>query len=254
MRFQEIQSKPPLISLDHTPRGSAVETLDGRAQVVVYLCLTTSVLVVSDWRFLVALSAIPATIALFARLTWRETRGAWIWLLVLTSIFAVPNLLFGKGFDYTMRNALKLLATFLATIVVVRTIDPRTYGVIWRGFGAPDKLAFVMNLMMRYVPTLIHDFEATKDAQRARGLELESLKGGFITRVRRLAPLLIPVFARSVAESTDVEQAMDMRAFGSAKRRTWLRELHFHARDIVAITGGLALVASCVVYALLGRA
>jgi energy-coupling factor transport system permease protein len=129
----------------------------------------------------------------------------------------------------------------------VRAINPRDYGVLWRGLGAPDKLAFTMNLMMRYVPTLSRDFAQTMDAQRARGLELDKPKGGFAERVRRFAPLVIPVIVRSVVDSTDVADAMEMRSFGAVRRRSWIRALRYRARDLILIgigSLGLALAAA----------
>jgi energy-coupling factor transport system permease protein len=243
-----------MTSFDYNPRGSWVETFDARAQIVFYLCFTTSVLIVRDWRALLGLCVVAAIIALSARLPWRETRRAWLYLFVFIVIFTIPNMLFGKGIGFAARNALMLLAVFLATIVIGRTIDPRSCGVVLRGLGVSDKLAFSMNLTMRYVPTLVQDFGETIDAQKARGLELDKPKGGFVGRVRRRASLLIPVFARSLAEATDVENAMDLRAFGATKHRTWLHELHWRARDNAAIAAGVCLLVAIILFALLTRA
>ena len=236
-----------VISFDYTPRGSVVESFDPRAQVIFYLAFTTSVLLITNPLVLGGMIAVAAGIALLARLTWRETRQAWIALVVIVAIFTVLNLITGRGVEYAFVNALKLFATFLATSVAVRAINPRDYGVLWRGLGAPDKLAFTMNLMMRYVPTLSRDFAQTMDAQRARGLELDKPKGGFAERVRRFAPLVIPVIVRSVVDSTDVADAMEMRSFGAVRRRSWIRALRYRARDLVLIVLGvigLALAAA----------
>lgn len=234
-----------MISFDYAPRGSAIETFDPRAQIVFYLCFTTGVLLTMDPLVLGGLIAVALIIAVLARLTWRETKQAWLALAVLVALFTGLNLIVGRGVEFALVNALKLLATFLATIVVVRTVNPRDYGVLWRGLGAPDKLAFTMNLMMRFVPTLAHDFAQTIDAQKARGLELDRPKGGFAERVRRYAPLFIPVVVHSVVDSTDVADAMDLRSFGATRRRTWLRALRMRARDVAAVVLGVGLLAAC---------
>jgi energy-coupling factor transporter transmembrane protein EcfT len=313
----------------YTPRGSWIETFDARAQLIVYLCFTSSVLLVSDWHVLLALCFISAAIALLARLSWSQTRIGWLWLLLFTAVFTAPDLV-GGHLAGAARTAQKLLGIFLATITVVRVINPDTFGVAsrgllaiiwiipaaislsariiwrkmplvplwllvlsvvftwlnlrlgydvkyavqnglallalvvlgivvlrtidrrilseaWRGPRVLDLLAFTTSLMMRYVPTFIADFEATRNAQMARGLELDRRKGKFIQRVRRLAPLIIPVMVRPVVEEPDVTSAMKLRAFGSVNRRTWLRQLHFRLRDGIAVASGIGLLGACMV-------
>ncbi len=235
-----------MISFDYVPRGSRIESFDPRAQVIGYLAFTTSVLLVANPLALGGLIVLAFVGALAARLDWRATRTAWVSLAAIVALFTFLNLITGRGVEYAAVNALKLLATFVATIVAVRTINPRDYGVLWRGLGARDKLAFTMNLMMRYVPTLSRDFNQTMDAQRARGLELDKPKGGFAARVRRFAPLIIPVIVRSVLDSTDVADAMEMRSFGATRRRSWIRALRYQPGDFVLIGFSAVLLAAAI--------
>lgn len=220
-----------MISFDYTPRGSVVEGFDPRAQIVAYVAFTTAVLMANNPYVLGGCVTLAGLAAALARLRWQDTRQAWLALLGLVALFTALNLITGRGVAYAIVNALKLFATFLATIVITRAINPAEYGVLWHGLGAPDRLAYTMNLMMRYVPTLTRDFQQTIDAQRARGLELDKPKGGVLERARRFAPLIIPVVVRSVLDSADVADAIDMRSFGAVKRRTWLRKLHFRFKD-----------------------
>lgn len=238
-----------MISFDYTPRGSVVERFDPRAQLIAYLAFTTGVLLVSNPFVLGGFVALAGLVSLLARLRWRETKQAWLALALIVIVFTALNLITGRGVAYALTNALRLLATFLSTIIVMRTINPAEYGVLWHGLGAPDRLAYTMNLMMRYVPTLSRDFEQTMDAQRARGLELDKPKGGILERARRFAPLIIPVVVRSVLDSTDVADAIDMRSFGAVPHRTWLRKLHFVPKDIALIVLSVLFLATCAAFA-----
>jgi energy-coupling factor transport system permease protein len=87
---------------------------------------------------------------------------------------------------------------------------------------------------MRFIPTLGRDFQLTLDAQRARGYEIEKLRGGLIEQVRKLAPLIVPVTIQAIVGSEDIIDAMDLRAFGIGPR-TWLEQLHYRQRDYVLI-------------------
>ena len=84
---------------------------------------------------------------------------------------------------------------------VVTVIDAR------RRMGLPDRFAFTLDLTMRFVPTLMRDFRITRDAQRARGYELEASgqKGlaGLLRVGQRIAPLMVPVVVRAVLDAED---------------------------------------------------
>jgi energy-coupling factor transport system permease protein len=82
------------------------------------------------------------------------------------------------------------------------------------------------------------------DAQRARGYEMDKLKGGLVARIQKLAPLIIPVVMQSTVTGEEVIDAMDLRAFGT-KPRSWLKELHYAPRDYFMIGLGVAILLTC---------
>lgn len=235
-----------LDSLDRHQGGSWIHRFDARAQIVFYFCLTTGALFASDFRVLGGLCVVPIGIALSGKLNWRQTRKHWFWLFAFVGISTTLYLVMGSETSFVIAYALRMLSVFLATIILTQTIDQRECGCALRGLGVPDKLAFALNLMMRYIDTLKHDFDATVDAQKARGFELDGGECGRIRRLIRMRALLVPVFARSLVESFDVASAMEMRAFGAEKPRTWLHHSRLSGRDLVAIAGGLILLSVCV--------
>jgi energy-coupling factor transport system permease protein len=87
-----------------------------------------------------------------------------------------------------------------------------------------------MELSFRFIPTLARDLSVTLDAQKARGYEIDKLKGGLFKKIAKIAPLLIPVTMNAIVTSEDVANAMDLRCFGQAKR-TWIYPLKFHWWD-----------------------
>ena len=104
---------------------------------------------------------------------------------------------------------------------------------------------------MRFIPTLGRDFTQTMDAQRARGYEIEKLKGGLIEQVRKLAPLVVPVTIHAIAGSEDIIDAMDLRAFGVGPR-TWLTQLKFQRRDWLLVGFGAVLLFVSMVLSVFG--
>ena len=79
------------------------------------------------------------------------------------------------------------------------------------------------------------------DAQRARGYEIERVKGGIVKQIIRIAPLIVPVTMNSILTGEDVTNAMDLRCFGT-RPRTWLYKLVYHWQDIVLIILGIGML------------
>jgi len=84
----------------------------------------------------------------------------------------------------------------------------------------------------------------TMDAQRARGYELENIRGGLINQVRKMAPLIVPVTIHAIIGSEDIIDAMDLRAFGVGPR-IWLEQLHYKPKDYALIAFGVLLFFTC---------
>src|SRR5512136_3180828 len=137
------------------------------------------------------------------------------------------------------------------TILIPYSLDPSLYGITFSGLGLPDKIAYAMDLTMRFIPTFGRDFQLTMDAQRARGYEIEKLSGGLIAQVRKLAPLVVPVTIHAIMGSEDIIDAMDLRAFGVGPR-TWLEQLHYRRRDRLLIAIGALILIISFVLLLLG--
>jgi energy-coupling factor transport system permease protein len=230
---------------------SLFRTFDPRALVIFYLCFVIAAMYVADVRVLAALTVTAFVIALLSRPTWRDVRRPLFSLIILITMFSAINLFFGRGWIFALTNALRLITLFLITVLIARGINPADFGVAFKGLGAPDKLAFALSLMMRFVPTLSRDFQISIDAQRARGFELDPGRGRLIDRARRYGPLLVPIIVRSVLDSEDVANAMDLRGFASRKR-SWLRQLQFQTRDAILIAAGLLLLIALIALAVLG--
>jgi energy-coupling factor transport system permease protein len=113
-------------------------------------------------------------------------------------------------------------------------IAPGDLGVALRRLGLGDRIAVMIDLTIRFIPTLADEFAETIDAQRVRGYDPTARKGGPITRLRRMAPIFVPVTVGSIAGAEDTIDAMDLRGFGVG-RRTWHRQLRYDAIDRILI-------------------
>jgi energy-coupling factor transport system permease protein len=152
---------------------------------------------------------------------------------------------------FAISQLVRVFSVASMTILIPYTLNPSQYGITFRGLGLPDKIAYAMELTMRFIPTYARDFQLTLDAQRARGYEIEKLKGGLFAQVRKLAPLIVPVTIHAIASSEDIIDAMDLRAFG-VQPRTWLQQLHYRKRDYALVVFAVLLLVLSIALSLFG--
>ena len=224
-----------------------MQRFDPRARLIFYACFTTAVLLTSDLRVLPALALLGIAVLIFARVPWVRLRSVLIGVVIFIALITALNLLFRSPLE-SAQQALRAVAMAAASLAIILTFDPDQLGVSFRRLGFPDRFAFLLDLTLRFVPTLSRDFRITIDAQKARGYELESrdrsLKSMFAVG-RRFVPLIVPVVVRAVVDAEDRANAMDLRAFGTGPR-TWLHQLRFTPRDYVLIVLSLLIVAAVV--------
>ncbi|MDT7883824.1 MAG: energy-coupling factor transporter transmembrane component T [Thermoflexus sp.] len=273
-----------LVTWPYRRRGSFLEAFDPRARLLAALSLMLSTLFFWDVRVLAGLWGLALLYFRLNRLTWRETRRAWLFTGFVAFVFVFITFLTGRGgfevyqterllarltlpislFGWTpaipitverlffaLSQMCRMGTVITAAILIPYTLDPSQYGVVFRGLGLPDKIAYAMDLAFRFIPTLGRDAMQTMDAQRARGYELENVRGGPIAQIRRLAPLVVPVTLHALMAAEDIIDAMDLRAFGVG-RRTWLTELRFRRHDFLLLGLSAALFFGSMAAAALG--
>lgn len=268
-----------LVTWKYRERNTIIQRLDPRARLIFMLCMLFSIIQFWDLRVMLLFLAVSLGQFALARLTFRETRRVWflvggfITFLTLlafvtgrggTGVYTEEHVLFylpsftlpilGREINFPitaerimfgLSQMTRMLAISGLAIIIPYTVDPRLYGVTFRGLGLPDKFAYATDLAFRFVPTLGRDFSITLDAQKARGYELERLEGGIVSQIRKLAPLIVPVTIGAIVGGEEIADAMDLRAFGVAPR-TWLRQLTYQRRDkiLIAISVGILLLST----------
>jgi energy-coupling factor transport system permease protein len=258
-----------------------MEKIDPRARWIFSILFLFIITMYWDMRFLLFFFAIALTWFALSKVTFWETRRAWLFVSLLIFIMVVVNTIITGGgaagivkgpgnpilvihdklplvgwminFTLTVQRLwfglcqiIRVFAISGMFLIIPFSMDPRLYGVTFRRLGFPDRFAFSMDLAFRYVPTLARDFAVTLDAQKARGYEIEHVEGGLITQVRRFAPLIIPVTIGSILGGEDMVNAMDLRCFG-LRPRTWIVQTTYHWYDYAIIAFGFAMLLASII-------
>ena len=273
-----------LATFKYRPRNTFIQRLDPRTRFIMMVCVIFALTIpeIWDYRIIVPLFLFSLTLFLMARIEWQDVRRTLLYMFILvvfivglnavlsgrggpssvlddTSpvMFQVPSVVPGADGDwrvpvtisklwFAVTQILRMICMALLAIIIPYTVDPNIYGTAFKRMGLSDKVSFTMDLAFRFLPTFSRDFTITIDAQRARGYEMEKLKGGLVAKIQRLAPLIIPVTMQSTVTGEEVIDAMDLRAFGTHPR-TWLKDLQYASRDYLMIGLGVAIFIACCV-------
>jgi len=121
------------------------------------------------------------------------------------------------------------------------TTSPDSLSLALEKAKVPYEFNFAFITAIRFVPVLADEAQTIIDAQRSRGLELD--KGGFLTRIRKYIPILLPLIINSIRRSLELAEAMESRGFGTTKNRTNLFELKMEKLDWIVLAISLLTLA-----------
>ena len=89
-------------------------------------------------------------------------------------------------------------------------------------------------MAMRLVPTFVGAVYTIIQAQRSRGLDLES--GSVFVKLKRSVPLVVPVLLTSLRNTNQLAMALESKGFGIGKKRSSYLQLRLSQADHVVLT------------------
>jgi energy-coupling factor transport system permease protein len=98
-----------------------------------------------------------------------------------------------------------------------------------------------LSISLRFLPTFTATVESIKDAQRARGMELD--KGSLKKRAMNYVSVLVPTIIMALKTADTLSLALQSRAYGARADRTYLRELWMRPVDYLALCISIAIFA-----------
>jgi energy-coupling factor transport system permease protein len=242
-------------------RGSWLARRDPRTPLLIAVLFVAGAVQLKDVRQLLVVLGLVLAYYTTAGIPFQQVRGQWAYLALVIVLIAGFNtiitggraggfsaselhLLFllppfgipitAEAISLSVSQIVRFFAVIAVSLPIAYAVSPGDFAVALRRLGLGDRLAFAVDLTIRFLPTLANEFEDTIDAQRVRGYDPTARKGGPITRLRRLAPIFVPVTVGSIAGAEDTIDAMDLRGFGVG-RRTWLRHLTFDRTDFLLL-------------------
>jgi energy-coupling factor transport system permease protein len=144
---------------------------------------------------------------------------------------------------YECNILLKYITIIPPAMLLIVTTHPSEFAASLNRIGVPYTAAYAVSLTLRYIPDIQRDFEAISQSQQARGLEL-SRKASWIKRLKRTAPLLLPLLFSSLDRIDVISRAMELRGFGKHHKRSWYGARPFSRADTITLIISAALFAA----------
>jgi energy-coupling factor transport system permease protein len=134
-----------------------------------------------------------------------------------------------KGFSFAISMVIRISIMITAFSIFFLTVDPNDLALSFISMKIPYEFAFSFSLAFRFVPTIAMEAQNIIDAQQSRGYEMQ--KKGVISQIRNLFPLLVPLIISSIKRAFNVAEALESRAFGSKKERSFYFTIKFSLKD-----------------------
>ena len=136
--------------------------------------------------------------------------------------------------------ACRVVALAVLMPLLISTTDARLLAFGITRLGANYRVAHVITSTLNLVSSFEDEVRLIMDARRLRG----AAPAGFFARLAEYRAIALPLMIKVMRRSVAIGLAMDSRAFGARKTRTWLLSARMSASDYAAFAFGAAYSAA----------
>jgi len=223
--------------------------LDPRTAVAILLAASITIMAPGGLLFVPAALVAGVLLAISER-AWRRVVGlplaagaavAVAYLLPLAAPWPILGVIGVMG-----GFSLRLVAVAGIAVHLIETIPPTRFTAALRSMRVPAAFTVSGSVLLRFVPTIVAEARAVRDAMRLRGL------GGPLAMlrhpVRSLEYFTVPLIASSLRSAEDLSASALLRGLGSQPRPTTMYPPRFGPADAVAVVVVLLLVAATLLW------
>ncbi|USS88846.1 energy-coupling factor transporter transmembrane component T family protein [Fructilactobacillus cliffordii] len=250
-------------TLGYHPGTTFIYRINAAAKLLFFLIVSVACMTTFDTRFLVLVALLSLLVFKWSHLKWRQVAFVVKFIaffsilnVILVFVFSpqygihlygAKTVLISAGYFtvttqelfYLLNVTLKYVCTVPLALVFIMTTNPSLFASSLNRLGISYKISYAVALTLRYIPDVQREFGDIKDAQQARGSELSS-KGKLTTRLHGIINIIIPLILSSFENIDRISTAMQLRRFGSKKKRTWYTAQLFRGTDALVV--GLAIL------------
>lgn len=251
--------------LGYQPGESFIHNLNATTKLVFLILVSVASMVTYDTRFLIIVCLLSIALFKVSKIKWSQIS----FVVKLIILFAVINIiavfifqptygeklygsktvLLSAGYFtvtaqelfYLFNVILKYICSVPLVLLFLLTTNPSQFASSLNNIGISYKISYAVSLALRYIPDIQTSYFAISVAQQARGNEL-SKKAKLSKRVKGTLNIVIPLIFSSLERIDVISTAMQLRRFGSKKKRTWYVAKPFQLSDYLVMLLAVILV------------
>jgi energy-coupling factor transport system permease protein len=139
-----------------------------------------------------------------------------------------------EGFVFGITIACRLLALMFLLPILTETTPPYGIACGLASFGINYRAAFIITTAFNLIPLFEEEGRAIMDAQKLRGMSLFERRS-FLAKMKAYPRLVVPLVLGAMRKAQVSSAAMDSRAFGVYKTRTWLDKPAMKVHDYLCL-------------------
>lgn len=253
--------------LSYIKKNSPIHKLTGATKLICFLLWTIAAMITYDTRVLIGLFIAGIIVFKISKIKFEDISFILYFILFFLLLNALLIFVFspyqgveiyGSRTDlfhligpytvtkeqlfYELNVILKYFATIPMALLFILTTDPSEFAASLNKIGVSYKVAYTVSIALRYIPDVQRDYKDISFAQQARGIDLSS-KEKLSKRIKNSAAILMPLIFSSLERIDKISLAMELRAFGNNKKRTWYNSRKFGKIDYIFIVILLIIVA-----------
>lgn len=253
--------------LSYIKKNSPIHKLTGATKLICFLLWTIAAMITYDTRVLIGLFIAGIIVFKISKIKFEDVSFILYFILFFLLLNALLIFVFSpyQGVDiygsrtdlfhligpytvtkeqlfYELNVILKYFATIPMALLFILTTDPSEFAASLNKIGVSYKVAYTVSIALRYIPDVQRDYKDISFAQQARGIDLSS-KEKLSKRIKNSAAILMPLIFSSLERIDKISLAMELRAFGNNKKRTWYNSRKFGKIDYIFIVILLIIVA-----------
>jgi len=245
--------------IKYLDRPSPVQRLNPLPKLVALVGVTVAVFLLQGTLELLAVLAALLVLFAVARVGLWEMRSATRFFVAFSALLLLVHALFVHrgataweadlgplgievawgGLRAGVDMVLRFLVIVLGSFIFVATTEPNALAHSLMKAGVPYRAGFALVLALRLMPLVRSESSTVREAQAARGLELESASPAAV--VRSVRSTWGPLLVSSLARVDHLVVSMEGRAFGRSRERTFLRETPWRSADSAVLVLGLVM-------------
>ncbi|WP_297487369.1 energy-coupling factor transporter transmembrane protein EcfT [uncultured Cetobacterium sp.] len=246
--------------------NSPIHKIDGSIKFILLLIWTASVFLFNDFRVFLGFFLFGFFLLKIAKIPFKSIKPLFLFIIMFTimnSLFLIvitpeygstltgttTPLITIKGITLSLETvwfaitlSMKYLAIFPIMMLFIFTTHPSKFASSLNKIGVSYKVAYAINIALRYIPDVKEEFTNIMHAQEARGVPFRKGDASLIKRLKNYNTILLPLVLSSLNRVEVISNAMDLRGFGSNKKRTWYSGQKYKKADAFVFLSMILLI------------